>query len=316
MTITVLVTTYGRRPYLERCIGSLVAQTRPPDELVVVTREGDEPTEAYVADLLGAGKLAFALRHARVREPGVLPANRAGMPLVTGEVLAFLDDDATARPDWLGRIERWFAENPDLGAVGGRDVQHTKEGVFDEPAAEVGRIRWYGRIIGNHSHRVPGAHPADVLKGCNMAIRRHLVRDFDEGIAGHAHYYEMDQCFAVRRAGYRIVFDGDTIVDHYVEAPRYLASSTIGAEADWFFHTHHNRVYVMMKNLGPLRRAVFLAYTFGSDAVTGVLHWAKGRADGKPGVLKAMFRGKAAGLRRYRARRKERTLTIERGVAA
>ncbi len=315
MTITVLVTTYGRRPYLARCLESLIAQTRVPDEVVVVTREGDEASEAYVQDLLHSKPLPFVLQHARVREPGVLAANGAGLALVTGDILSFLDDDATARPDWVARVERWFAENPELGALGGRDLQHTARGVRDEPAAEAGRIRWYGKVLGNHHCRVEGAHPAEILKGCNMSFRRALVHEFDEGILGHAHYYELDLCFAVRRAGYGIVYDGETIVDHFVEAPRYLAASSVPRDPEWFFYMHHNRVYVMMKNLPAFRRGVFLIYTFASDALTSLGRWVLRHPDGDPRIVKAMFSGKLEGLRRYRARSRPAGFQGGRGAA-
>lgn len=306
MKITVLVTTYGRKEYLRRCVESLTGQERPPDEVVLVTRDADQETNAYVDGLTGGGEGPVCFRNVRVSEPGVLPANRAGLPLVTGEILCFLDDDAAARPDWIRRIEKMFMERPDVGAYGGRDLQHTDEGIRDEPADRAGRILWYGRILGDHHKRVPGIRNADALKGCNMAYRRELVTGFDEGILGHAHYYEMDLCFAVKRAGYAVLYDGDLVVDHYVNAPRFLAASAGGRDIDpdWYFYMHHNRVYVMMKNLPPVRSAVFLAYTFLGDAAAALAHRVRRTPMGRAAVIGSIFRGKMAGLRRHRGNRK------------
>jgi hypothetical protein len=53
--------------------------------------------------------------------PGVneyVARNRA-VAQATGEVLVFLDDDATARPDHLARLDRAFRERPGLVAVSG-----------------------------------------------------------------------------------------------------------------------------------------------------------------------------------------------------
>jgi GT2 family glycosyltransferase len=304
MKLSVLVTTYGRRGYLEACFESLASQERTPDELVIVTRKGDEETEQYVASLVGSYEGPVEIRHARATEPGVLVANRTGFPLVTGEILCFLDDDARARPGWLARIEELFRENPDVGAVGGRDLQHTKEGIQDLPARRIGRVLWYGRIIGNHHRRLAGVHSVESLKGCNMAFRRRLVKGFDEGIIGNAHYYELDLCLGVRRAGYRILYDGDLVVDHYVDAPRFLPGAQSRDDLRRLFFTEHNKVYVMMKNLAVPRQMVFVPYTFvvdplailrGLRAAPGVGRWAQ---------LRASLRGKTAGLRSYVHRRR------------
>jgi GT2 family glycosyltransferase len=307
MKLSVLVTTYGRRSYLEACFGSLASQERTPDELVIVTREGDEETESYVASLMDSYKGPIEIRHARATEPGVLVANRAGFPLVTGEILCFLDDDARARPGWLARIEELFRENPDVGAVGGRDLQHKKEGIQDLPAHRVGRVLWYGRIIGNHHRRLPGVHSVESLKGCNMAFRRRLVKGFDEGIIGNAHFYELDICLGVRRAGCRILYDGDLVVDHYVDAPRFLPGAQSPDDLRRLFFVEHNRVYVMMKNLAVPRQMVFVLYTFVIDALEILRGLRAAPGIGRWAQLRTRLRGKMAGFRSYLHRRREGT---------
>jgi len=302
MRVSVLVTTYGRRPFLERCIRGLMEQSRTPDEIVIVTREGDTETEAFVTSVLEDRPGTVEVRHARVSEPGVLPANRAGLPLVTGEILCFIDDDAVPHRDWIERIERRFQEFPDLGAVGGRDVQQTRRGTPDDPVTQVGRVHWYGRITGNHHLKLPGLHDVELLKGCNMAFRRSLIRGFDEGIIGNGFFYEADLCFAVRHAGYRVKYDGDLLVDHYIEAPRMLPGNADPRDPRGFFFMHHNSVYVMLKNLPPARRVVFICYTFLWDAIMTLPRLLVGQPAGRPMAVAAIFRGKFSGLAAYSAR--------------
>ncbi len=298
--ISVLVTTYGRPRYLERCVQSLFDQTRRPDEIVLVTRERDAETESFVLGLLSQDN-GVLMRHGRVSEPGVLAANRVGMALVTGSVVAFLDDDAAARPDWLSRIERWFSENPRLGALGGRDVIHTPSGVKQKSTRTVGRIFWYGRIVGNHEKVFRGVAPAEHLKGVNMSFRRELIGPFDENIVGNAHHYETDLCFAVRKRGFDILFDGDLVVDHYQDAPRHLSGNQPGADEQREFFIHRNRVYVMMKNLGTARRGAFLVYTFVIDAGSGLGEVMLRKPGINTRTWRAMMRGKVAGLRAFLA---------------
>lgn len=309
MRISVLVTTFGRPTYLERCVASLLGQRRAPDEIILVTRSSDSATQACVRNLLARHGSEMTLRHARVEKPGVLAANLAGFPLVTGDIISFIDDDAAAHPDWLERIEARFASDPTLGAVGGRDVLHVHEGeggIVQDKASRVGEITWYGRITGNHEKVVGGAHYVEHLKGVNMSFRTSLVPPFDERILGNAHYYEMDLCFGVRRQGYRILYDSEIVVDHYQTAPRFLPGNAIAADPQREFFLNHNMVYVMMKNLGPARRAIFLAYTFTRDPFVGaaklLLRW-RGTTAAQVG---AMVKGKIAGLREYGRAKKAR----------
>jgi hypothetical protein len=219
------------------------------------------------------------------------------MKHLAGDIVCFIDDDAAARPDWLRRIEKWFACDERLGALGGRDVIHTEKGVRERHTDTVGRIYWYGRIVGNHEKIFQGSARAEHLKGVNMSYRRELLIPFDKLILGNAHHYETDQCFAVRHRGYHIVFDGDVVVDHYQDAPRHLKGNQAGADAEREWFIHHNRVYVMLKNLGFGRREAFLFYTFVLDGGLDAARTAIRSHGMTPAILSATYRGKIAGVR-------------------
>lgn len=53
------------------------------------------------------------------RRPGPGPARNLGAAHARGEILAFIDADCTAHPDWLSEIETCFAENSEIGIIGG-----------------------------------------------------------------------------------------------------------------------------------------------------------------------------------------------------
>lgn len=299
VTLSVLVTTFGRRQYLERCVRSILGQERLPDELVLVTRKHDADSEAFVRQLIDTYPGPVRVRHATVERPGVLAANIAGFSLVTGEIVSFIDDDASAPPDWLRRIEAHFRADPTLGAVGGRDIRPRRAGGDEERARVVGGITWYGRIVGNHHKISEGVRHVHHLRGVNMSLRREMIESFDERILGNAHYYELDLCLGVLDRGFRILYDGSLTVDHDLDAPRYLPGSQAGGEIDRAYFVHHNRVYVMMKHLPLGRRLIFLMYTFVRDGLVGALRIGARSPGAGFAVLGAAYRGKLAGLRDY-----------------
>ena len=145
MKISVVIPTWRRPGPLERCLGGLARQDRMPDEVILVVRRGDSETER-VLESADAGSLN--LNAVTVSEPGLVAALNRGLDAASGDAVAFTDDDTVARRDWLERIERHFAADPRLGGVGGRDWLHPPSGEPDQET--VGKVRWYGRTVGNH----------------------------------------------------------------------------------------------------------------------------------------------------------------------
>ena len=114
-TTTVVVCAYTavRWQLLTRALASLDSQSRRPAEVLLVIDHDD--------DLLRRARAAFqGTRVVASRGPrGLSGARNTGVELARGEVVAFLDDDASAHPDWLERLTRHYADPSVLG-VGGQ----------------------------------------------------------------------------------------------------------------------------------------------------------------------------------------------------
>jgi GT2 family glycosyltransferase len=104
----VVVLTMGRRPGdLDRALRSLLGQTGVDLDIVVVGN-GWDPVG------LPAGVRAVALP----ANIGIPAGRNAGVARVTGDLLFFLDDDASVpEPDTLARIAGQFAAQPDIGLI-------------------------------------------------------------------------------------------------------------------------------------------------------------------------------------------------------
>lgn len=126
--VGVVVPTHARPDLLRRALDSVLAQTRPPLEVVVVDDSGDQQTAEVVAE---AGRTAaFPVRCIGGPAAGGASSSRnAGAAAVSGDALAFLDDDDTWRKGFLAavvpKLDRvavacaWIHFAPDrLGAEG------------------------------------------------------------------------------------------------------------------------------------------------------------------------------------------------------
>ena len=166
--MAVVVPTYRRSQCLGRCLRALSAQTRLPDRIVVVARTNDRATLDELEHLRKTG-VGFEL--VRVSRPGQAAAIEAGVGSCSEQVVATVDDDTAASPDWLARLLSHYED--DVGGVGGRDVI---EGGGPGTEIVVGKVTWYGRVIGNHHLGVGPPRDVDILKGVNMSFRHDLWR--------------------------------------------------------------------------------------------------------------------------------------------
>ena len=112
MTISVIVCAYNEAGYLASCLHSLLAQSRRPDELLVVNNASTDDT-ALVARGIGGARVIDERRKGlvRVRET----ARRAA----TGDLLVYVDADCRAPLTWLERVERRFVRDATIVATSG-----------------------------------------------------------------------------------------------------------------------------------------------------------------------------------------------------
>lgn len=87
-SISVIIPTRGRHHFLRQAIASVLAQTEPPKEIIVVD-DGEGAADA----LKGVSPLVTVIDN---HQRGPVPARNLGVAHASGDYIAFLDDD-----DWF-----------------------------------------------------------------------------------------------------------------------------------------------------------------------------------------------------------------------
>jgi cellulose synthase/poly-beta-1,6-N-acetylglucosamine synthase-like glycosyltransferase len=271
--------------------------------VLVVARDNDATTWALLAE---PEPEEFELRTVRVGVPGVVSALNAGLTAMRGEIIAITDDDAVPRPDWLGRLEAHFQRDRAVGGVGGRDWVHQDGKLKDGAAATVGRVRWYGRVIGNHHLGVGAPREVDVLKGVNMSYRRTAIQHigFDEQLRGSGAqvHFEVSLGLAVKRAGWKLIYDPAVAVDHH-PAQRFDDDQRETPSPRSLQNAVHNETYALLRWLPGWRKPVAFAYglSVGTRLAPGLMLAAERwfRESDRAGVLerfRASMHGRLDGL--------------------
>jgi len=117
--ISVIIPTYNRASYLERTIGSVLAQRLACDELVVVDDGSTDGTAVLVERLAAASVVPIRLY--RQENQGAAAARNLGIRKARGELLAFLDSDDWWLPHKLARQTAAMTARPDVL------ISHTRE---------------------------------------------------------------------------------------------------------------------------------------------------------------------------------------------
>ena len=149
-TVAVVVPTFNDGPWLARCLASIAAQTRPPDEIVVVDDGSADPAPARDAVAACPGA-----RLVRQDNGGAAAARNRGLAEVGSHWVAFVDSDDRLTPDNLERRMATVRDRPELGSAYTGYVAHA-------PGRPDRRSR-FGRhdgAFGAADMAVPGGIPA------------------------------------------------------------------------------------------------------------------------------------------------------------
>jgi glycosyltransferase involved in cell wall biosynthesis len=112
LSITVIVCAHNEERSLSGCLHSVLAQTRPPDELLVINNASTDATRA----------VAQQIPNVRVvDEPrkGLVVARETGRREARGDLLVYIDADCRAPLTWLARGAGHFERDPGLLALSG-----------------------------------------------------------------------------------------------------------------------------------------------------------------------------------------------------
>ena len=109
--VSVIVPAYNSQLTIADCLRSVLAQSLPADELIVVDdRSGD--STADLARNMGCR----VIRNNMAKGPG--GARNSGAACARGDILAFIDSDCAAPENWLKKLVSAF-EDPSIVAAGG-----------------------------------------------------------------------------------------------------------------------------------------------------------------------------------------------------
>jgi glycosyltransferase involved in cell wall biosynthesis len=300
--VSLIVPTLRRPAFLFRSLGSLVAQTVRPTEVLVGVRPDDDVSGSVIRMFFDM----LAIRGIAAQGVGVVGSMNSCLAEARGDLIGFMDDDVELPPFWLERMICHLKNHPEVLGVGGRDFlqDHPAMRRSESRTMDVGRVYWFGRITGNHYRGGGVPRRVDLLRGSNCLYRGAFLRSvgFDQSLRGQGAqvHWELALALQARNRGKCLFYDPEAEVLHHV-APRMDTDQI-----------HRGRFsYDATVDLAFNETLVILKYGSGVLRVTSVLWQLLVGSRACPGVaalIRDAMHSKKFGLLKLRATLKGRFL--------
>jgi GT2 family glycosyltransferase len=195
--VSVVVCTHNGARTLPTCLEALMRLDYPDFEVVVVDDGSADATAAVAAE--------YDVRLIRTPNEGLSSARNTGLAAATGEIVAYLDDDASPDPHWLQYLVATLDRSSHVG-VGGPNIPPDVEGTVASAIA---------LAPGGPIHVLMTDREAEHLPGCNVAFRKaalEAIGGFDPKfrVAGD----DVDVCWRLQERGWTLGFSPAAVVWH------------------------------------------------------------------------------------------------------
>jgi len=235
--VSIIVVTRNRSYDLARCLGSLMNQTYPWSEILVIDNNSSDDTQSTLRK--------FPVRNLRSSINNLAYLFNLGYKSASGDVVAYIADDAEAEPEWLQALVETIEQGKDIAGAGGPTISTGRQEMHDLYSSALSSpfkrmlLRIYEVVIMQNKLFLPGIlsesgaysmgaslpgssrmnNPmeVDLLTTTGMALRKTILQEiggFDENFRfNHA---DGDLFVRLKNHGYKLLFNPKAVVWHHV----------------------------------------------------------------------------------------------------
>lgn len=241
----IIVITHNCARWLPRMSAALAAQTEQDFRLIVFDN-GSRPEERPARSMLPQGaSIIFSADNLGFAEANNRAAREGRSP-----VLVFLNPDAFPEPDWLRVLLQTLGGHPGAAAIGSTQIRADDPDVFDGTGdvLHASGIAYRSNFGRPRPRRGAVAPLGETFGACAAAVA--VRRDAFEAVGGFdgryfCYFEDVDLCFRLRLAGWRILQSPEAIVAH-------VGGGVLGKRSAFSdFHGARNRTWTFIKCMPP-----------------------------------------------------------------
>ena len=278
MRFSLILATIGRTEEVKNFLSSLVSQSYQSYELIVVDQNYDD----RLVSIINYFKDKFPILHLR-STPGLSRARNVALKYISGDIVAFPDDDCLYPPETLERVANFFINHSAVDGLTGRPLDNSTQ--WHHQAGSVNRFNVWRRAI-----------------SYTIFIRQPVVEQvgyFDESLGVGAGTpwgagEEADYMLRILEAGFKVHYDPTLTVSHPGPIQVQKEDFTISLDKTYRYAMGYGRVLALRnfpwwfftyQSVRPVVGAMLAI--FQGRREKAIVHWKvfQGRVKGWRGVI-------------------------------
>jgi len=290
--VSLIVLNWNGKHHLERCLSSLLAQTYPDFEVILVDNASTDGSVEFVRERFPKVKI---IRNDK--NLGFAAGNNVAIKATQGNYVATLNNDTQVDPHWLEELVKAAEADPKVGMCASKMLFLHQPDMINSTGISLDRagIAWDRR--GGEPDQDTGIEPIEIFGPCaGAALYRREMLDqiglFDEDF--FAYLEDVDLAWRARLAGWRCLYVPKAVVYHL-----YSATGIEGSPLKNFL-LGRNKVWTIVKNYPSpelfLFLPIILLYDLGSILYTLLVKAdtssLQGRVAGLQGIPKMLRKRK------------------------
>lgn len=249
--VSVVVLNYNGKIYLERCLSSLLNQTYPYVEIILVDNASSDGSVDFVR-----ARFLTVKTIENEKNLGFAAGNNVGIRIAQGKYIVTLNNDTEAHPEWLEHLVRVAENDETIGMCASKVLSFDDPRIIDSVGVVIypdGMSRGRGRLE-EDTGQYDQVEEVLLPSACAALYRRKMLNEiglFDESF--FAYCEDTDLGLRGRLAGWRAVLVPSAIVYHLYSRTggRYSALKA--------FLVERNHLWVALKSL-PLSMLLKLPF--------------------------------------------------------
>lgn len=244
---SIIIANFNGEKYLETCLNSVLKSNYKNFEIIIV----DDASTDQSLDILNRYKIRNPKIIILKNKMNIGPAasrNKASRN-AKGSVIVFLDNDTEVTPSWLNEFNK-LLRNKKIGAVQSLLLDFKKRTVIQMGGGRlVSFTGWLKPFLQGLDYKVTTVTNEDIVGvSAALAVKRsclYIVKGFDEREQKYTE--DLDFCWRIWIAGFRVVLASKSIVYHYTKSIDQR-SNTRTSKFEIYYHMSKNSIRSMIKN--------------------------------------------------------------------
>ncbi len=265
--VSVIVLNWNGEAYISKCLDSLLEQTYPSYEVLVVDNGSTDGSIELLRGYLPRIRLIL-----NEKNLGFAAGNNVAIREANGEFIVLFNNDAVAHGEWLERLVAGTLTHPQADITSGPIYFYEPSDVISCAGVRIDMLTGVGWLLSLYSRHFEPSNDIDYLIGCALLVRNRVFEEIgllDERFFLSAE--DVDFCLRAKRAGFRLRLVPDAIVWHMISmsekqvparAQRQKAKSTFKLILKLWPPWCLPLTLILQLTIIPIANVLFLRYPF------------------------------------------------------